>query len=147
MQLSEQTKKMIKRTAPLLKSQGEHITCHMYVLLFSRYPQTTELFSETGKQPQKLAQAIVAFATHVDALDQLQPVLYEISKRHVAAGVRPAHYLMVAEVLMDAMTEILGSDVFTRELRQAWQQAYQVLATHLIQQEQQMLLETALEEV
>ena len=147
MQLSEQTRKMIKQSTPVMKAQGDHITCYMYVLLFARYPETTKLFSEAGKQPQKLAQAIVAFATHIDALEQIQPALYNISKRHVAAGVRPAHYLMVAEVLLDAMADILGSDVFTHELRQAWQQAYQVLATHLIQQEQQMVLETALEEV
>jgi len=50
--------------------------------------------------------------------------------------VEPKHYARVVLVLMDAMQEILVEAVFTAELKIAWQQAYDVLAAHLIQQEQ-----------
>jgi len=73
MQLSEKTIRLIKNSQQLINTHGERITCHMYVLLFSRYPETTKLFTNTGKQPKKLAQAIAAFVAHIEVLDQLQP--------------------------------------------------------------------------
>lgn len=118
----------VKTTAPLLRTHGEMITTRMYEILFTKYPQTEALFANAENQPAKLAQAIVAYATHIDKLENLSNAVEHIARKHVGAQVKPQHYPMVADALLTAMSEVLGTEIITREVITAWTAAYHELA-------------------
>ncbi len=128
MSLSAQQIATVKSTAPLLKTQGETITTRMYEILFAKYPQTEVLFAHAENQPTKLAKAIVAYATHIDKPENLSNAIEHIARKHVGAQVQPEHYPMVADALLTAMSEVLGTEVITAEVVVAWTAAYRELA-------------------
>ena len=62
MSLSQETVKAIKETVPLVREKAEEVTTRMYEILFTKYPQTKEMFvNAQSDQHKKLAGAITAF--------------------------------------------------------------------------------------
>lgn len=132
MNLKLETIEMIKATYPLLKKEGVHVTKKMYDILFVEYPECEKLFGAAKNQPEKLANSILAFVSHIDHIEQIAGSLENIAKKHVAAEVKAIHYPMVADALIKAMKDTLGEEVFTRKVTDAWVEAYTFLASHLM---------------
>ncbi|MCD6389736.1 MAG: hypothetical protein J7L69_10025 [Desulfobulbaceae bacterium] len=138
MTISQQTIEIVKSTAPLLKEKGEDVTARMYPILFSKYPETEVLFKNANNQPAKLATAIAAYAANIDQLENLGDAVERMAQRHVNVKVKPKHYPMVADALLTAMTEVLGSDVVTDEVSSAWGEAFNFLADILKTREKEL---------
>lgn len=138
MSISEETIKLVKSTAPLLKEKGEDVTTKMYQILFSKYAETEVLFKNANNQPTKLAAAISAYAANIDKLENLSDAVELMAQRHVNAEIKPKHYPMVGDALLTAMTEVLGSDVITDEVYSAWGEAYNFLAEVLKKREKEL---------
>jgi len=136
--LSAQTIALVKATVPLLQERGEHITRHFYPLMFREYPQTKAYFNKAhqagGSQPRALAGAILAYASHIDRLDEIADALPRIVHKHVALGVQPEHYPIVGECLLQAIRAVLGAAA-SDEVIAAWGEAYGALAELLISSE------------
>jgi nitric oxide dioxygenase len=139
--LEQKTIDLIKSTAPILKKQGNTITTRMYEIMFDRYPEVKTQFDMSaqanGTQPNKLATAVYAYATHIDNLEALKTAVDKIAHRHVATHVLPEQYPIVGECLLKAIQDVLG-DAATTEVMTAWTEAYQVLADIFIDREQQI---------
>ena len=134
--MNETTKEIVKSTAPLLKQNGEAITKAMYVILFEKYPETQKLFeNSTPDQHKKLANAIYAYAANIDKLDALKGGIETIVATHIKANVKPEHYPMVEDALLTAIVNVLGEDVATSTVIDAWREAYRFLADVLISKE------------
>lgn len=142
-----QTIALIQATVPLLKSRGEDITRHFYRVMLTEYPELKAFFNEAhqaeGTQARALAGAVLAYASHIDRVHELAPALPRIIQKHVALGVQPAHYPIVGQCLLRAIREVLGADVATDEIIEAWAQAYGALAQLLIDAEEQVYAATA----
>src|SRR5688572_21513688 len=114
-ELSPETIRIVKATAPALVQHGVAITTRMYERLFVD-PEIKALFDQaaqvSGEQPKRLAAAIVAFAQNVDNLPALATAVERMAARHVATHVKPSHYPAVAEALLPAIRDVLG-DVAT----------------------------------
>jgi nitric oxide dioxygenase len=140
-ELSSTTIGIVKSTAPLLVQNGVAITTAMYERLFVD-AEIKALFDQaaqqSGEQPRRLAAAIVAFAQNVDNLPVLATAIERMATRHVQTHVRPEHYPSVAAALLPAIRDVLGSDVATDEVLQAWAEAYGFLADVLIAREAEM---------
>lgn len=132
---------IIKATAPVVGAHARDITECFYPLMFERYPTVAELFNQThqqkGTQRQALANALVAYATHIDKLEALGDAVGLIAHKHVSLNILPEHYPIVGECLMEAIGQILG-DAVTPEIADAWGAAYQQLADILIGVEEQL---------
>jgi len=136
--LTDERKKIVKDTAPVLKEKAEAITTRMYEIMFSNYPDAKELFKNAPKnQNQVLARAIVAYAANIDNLGALEGAVDKIVKRHVDTKVKPEHYPWVIESLLQAMTDVLD-EVATLEVKDAWFAAYWFLAGILMNKEKEM---------
>jgi hemoglobin-like flavoprotein len=61
----------------------------------------------------------------------LAAYLQALGRRHHGYGAEPAHYEAVGEVLLDSLAHIAG-DAWTDEARQAWTDAYAVVADVMI---------------
>ena len=126
---------IVKATAPALEKHGVAITTAMYARLFKN-PEIEAMFDRaaqaSGEQPRRLAGAILAYARNIDKLQNLGSAVDRMVARHVQTGVKPEHYPYVANALLPAIREVLGADVATDEVLDAWGQAYWMLADILI---------------
>jgi len=134
--MTQTSKTIVKSTAPLLKERGEEITKAMYPLLFFKYPEVEVLFKDAEpNQYKKLASAVYAYASNIDRLEELSAGIAVMVKAHVKTNVKPEHYPMVGDALLAAIKNVLGKDVATPEVLDAWAEAYQFLADVLIAEE------------
>lgn len=138
MSLSATTIAAIKETTPLVRESAQEVTTRMYEILFTKYPQTKELFANAqSDQHKKLAGAIAAFAANVDNLGALSGAVEKMAATHVATLVKPEHYPMVGDALLNAMSDVLG-DAFSETYKKAWGEAYGFLGNILMQREQEL---------
>ena len=147
MSVSTEQKQWIKATIPALEQGGEALTTHFYKLMFSKYPLTATFFNpahqQKGTQPRALANAVLAYAKHIDNPAVLMNAVTLIVNKHVALGVKAEHYPIVGECLLQAMKEVLG-DAATPEIIDAWAAAYGQLADILINAEANLYAKQAM---
>lgn len=136
--LSSEVMAIVKSTAPALERHGVAITTRMYERLFEN-SEIEAMFDraaqKSGEQPKRLAAAILAYARNIDRLDALTPAVMRMVARHVETGVKAEHYPHVATALLPAIRDVLGADVATDAVLDAWGQAYWALADILIARE------------
>lgn len=136
--MNNETKAIIKATAPILKEHGEAITTAMYKVLFEKYPQTQALFKDaSADQHKKLANAVYAYAANIDHLENLTKGIEQMALVHVKTHVLPEHYPMVGDALLQAIKSVLGENA-TDEIMAAWEEAFGFLAKVLIAREQEL---------
>jgi nitric oxide dioxygenase len=147
MTVSTEQKQWIKATIPALEQGGEALTTHFYKLMFSKYPITATFFNpahqQKGSQPRALANAVLAYARHIDNPAVLMNAVTLIVNKHVALGVKAEHYPIVGECLLQAMKEVLGAAA-TPEIIDAWAAAYGQLADILINAEANLYAKQAM---
>ncbi|WP_313319429.1 NO-inducible flavohemoprotein [Stenotrophomonas sp.] len=134
--LSSTQRDLIKATIPLLETGGEALTKHFYGLMLTESDAARPLFNPvhqiSGDQPRALANAVLMYAKNIDRLEALGPLVGQIVAKHVALQVLPEHYPIVGHYLLRAIREVLGPEVATDEIIDAWGTAYQMLADLLI---------------
>jgi nitric oxide dioxygenase len=140
--LSDQTKAIVRSTAPILEEHGVALTTHFYKRMFEHDPEVLPYFNPAnqaaGKQPRALAGAVLAYAQHIDDLSVLGDAVELIAQKHAALMVRPDQYEVVGRNLLASIKEVLG-DGATEEVIEAWGQAYGTLADILIAREETIL--------
>jgi len=145
--VSPKTIEIVKSTAPVIKQHGKTITTRMYEIMFDTHPEVKAQFDMSaqanGTQPAKLANAIYAYATHIDDLESLKAMVDKIAHRHVATHVLPEEYPIVGECLLKAIKDVLGNAA-TEEVMSAWTEAYLALADIFIHREQEMYQKVSL---
>nr|WP_158903549.1 NO-inducible flavohemoprotein [Burkholderia sp. L27(2015)] len=133
--LTQQTKDIVKATAPVLAEHGYPIIQHFYKRLLEAHPELKNVFNmahqEQGQQQQALARAVYAYAENIEDPASLTAVLKNIANKHASLGVRPEQYPIVGEHLLGAIKAVLG-DAATDEIISAWAQAYGNLADILM---------------
>ena len=78
-------------------------------------------------QGRKLMQALHIVVKGLNRLDAILPAVEDLGRRHVAYGVRDAHYDTVGAALLWTLEQGLG-EAFTAPVKQAWATAYGILA-------------------
>lgn len=139
--LQAKTIEIIKSTVPVLEVHGEAITSRFYQLLFTKHPELLNIFNHAnqkkGRQQAALANAVYAAAANIDKLEMIIPVVKQIAHKHRSLGVKPEHYPVVGENLLQAIKDVLG-DAATDEIINAWAEAYGVIADAFIGVERDM---------
>ncbi|HSP23341.1 MAG TPA: NO-inducible flavohemoprotein [Planococcus sp. (in: firmicutes)] len=147
--LSEETRTIIKSTAPILEDHGVTITTLFYRRMFEEHPELLNIFNHAnqaqGRQQTALAKTVYAAAIHIDNLEEIMPAVIQIGHKHVSLGVKAEHYPIVGAHLLLAMKEVLG-EAATDEIIQAWSDAYGVIADAFISVEKSMYQKTAAQE-
>ena len=134
--LSQQTITIVKSTAPILEEHGETLTRHFYQRMFQHNPEVLPFFNPAnqtaGKQQRALASAITAYAANVDNLEVLGGAVELIAQKHASLMIKPEHYPIVGTCLLRAIREVLGEEIATDAVIEAWGEAYWQLANILI---------------
>lgn len=141
-----QHRNIVQATVPVLREQGENITRVFYREMFQAHPELLNVFNpanqRNGGQAKSLAASILAYAAHIDRLDQLGGMVEQIAQKHFSLEILPAHYPIVGKHLLGAIKTVLG-EAATPEILEAWGAAYQQLADVMIGREKQLYEEAA----
>ncbi len=133
---------IVSSTVPLLEQGGEALTTHFYRMLLAEHPEVRPFFNEThqarGDQPRALANGVLMYAKNIDRLEAMGPLATQIVNKHVALQVMPEHYPIVGGCLLRAIRDVLGAEVATDAVIDAWAAAYGQLADILIGAEKQL---------
>ena len=134
--LSAEHRAIVTATVPILEQGGEALTRHFYPILFRDFPEVVPYFNQahqqSGAQQRALANGVLMYAKHIDRLEALGPLVNQIVAKHVSLDIRPEHYPMVGASLLKAIREVLGAEVATDAVLEAWGAAYGQLADILI---------------
>ena len=134
----------IKATIPILQERAQELTQYFYERMFKHNPEVIPLFSPvnqaTGMQQKTLAAVICSYAENIDNLDALGETIELIANKHASLRIKPEHYPIVGENLLESMKEVLG-DVANDHIIDAWRRAYLLLADILIDREKQIYAE------
>lgn len=137
--IAEQTRVIIKSTAPVLAVHGETITQVFYKRMFIQHPELRDMFNMTnqkkGAQSKALANAVFMYAKHIDNLEVLGATVEMIAQKHASLAVTRDMYPIVGENLLAAIQEVLG-EAATPAIMTAWTEAYQFLADILASREE-----------
>lgn len=79
-----------------------------------------------------------AYAQNIDDLTPVLPVVERLCNKHASLHILPAHYAIVGEHLLQAIGQVVGTDVFSGELYEAWVVAYWQLAHICINREAEL---------
>jgi nitric oxide dioxygenase len=130
--LSAEHRAIVKATVPLLESGGEALTTHFYNMMISEHPEVRPMFNlanqASGAQQRALANGVLMYARHIDQLEQLGGLVSQIINKHVALNILPEHYPIVGRCLLKSIREVLGAEIATDAVLEAWGAAYQQLA-------------------
>ena len=84
-----------------------------------------------------MSNAVIAAAANIDRLENIVPVVKQISHKHRSIGVKPEHYPIVGKYLLISIKDVL-KDRAAPEVIQAWEKAYGVIADAFIGIEKDM---------
>lgn len=124
----EQTR-IVRETWSQVAPIADQASQLFYDRLFEIDPSTKPLFRADGlaEQRRKLMQTLDQLVRGLDRLDDLVPVIQDLGRRHVAYGVRDAHYDSVGAALLWTLERGLGTD-WTDEAKGAWTEVYTLTA-------------------
>ena len=113
----------------LVAPRGDELVEMFYVRLFAAAPAAKELFAGTDLPRQRtvLLRTLVLLRKALRDLDAIVPALRSLGARHVAYGVRPDHYPVVADALIAAMAEVAGA-AWQPRYERAWSGALEVVS-------------------
>lgn len=119
---------IVRSSYALVEPQSEDLGRHFYARLFSRAPETRELFPVNMEvQRSRLLRALVHVAQMVDRPDELVPFLEQLGRDHRKFGVLARHYDAVGYALIGAIRDFSG-DAWTPEVDRAWTESYRAVA-------------------
>jgi nitric oxide dioxygenase len=111
---------------------SEQAAALFYGRLFEIDPAIKPLFhGDMKEQGRKLMATLAVVVNNLNNLGAVLPAASALAKRHVAYGVKPAHYTPVGEALLWTLRQGLGAS-WAPELAAAWAAAYGVLSEYMI---------------
>lgn len=142
--LSPAHAEVVKATLPVVGGAIGEITPVFYRRLFAAHPELErDLFNRgnqaNGSQQKALAGSVAMYATLlVDPDAPGADVIERIAHKHASLGVAPEQYPVVYEHLFAAIVEVLGADVVTADVAEAWTAVYWSMADMLIGREREL---------
>lgn len=105
-------------------------------MMFENHPELKNIFNQTnqriGDQSKALANAVYAAAANIDQLETILPTVMPITEKHRSLNIKPEHYPIVGKHLLLAMRDVLGEEVATDAIINAWEKAYNKIANVFI---------------
>ncbi|MCW2637002.1 MAG: Flavohemoprotein [Blastococcus sp.] len=111
---------------------GDEAPLYFYSHLFLSHPETRAMFPVSmAHQRDRLFAALGDVVARVDDLGSLVPILQQLGRDHRKFGTLAAHYPAVGASLLATLEHF--DDEWTPELAKSWSEAYDVVASVMIQ--------------
>jgi hemoglobin-like flavoprotein len=130
--MTPRQKQLVQETFAKVVPMSDQAASLFYGRLFETDPTLRGLFKTDIKvQGRKLMQMIGYCVGKLDALDELVPAVKELGRKHADYKVKESDYATVGAALLWTLEQGLGP-VFTTEVKEAWSDVYQTLASTMI---------------
>ncbi|MFC6011325.1 FAD-binding oxidoreductase [Nocardia lasii] len=111
----------------------EKLSRSFYSILFTDYPGVRDYFpAAMDSQRDRLVKAISYTLDRLEEPDKLLPFLAQLGRDHRKYGVQPAHYVAVANSLKTAIREFAGTEMWTDEVANAWDEGLATISGAMI---------------
>jgi len=108
---------------------SEHATLIFYAKLFEKNPSLKVLNrADMAEQGKKQMTMIATAVNGLSKLDEIVPAVKDLGTRHAGYGVTDSMYDTVGAALIETLEVGLGEQ-FTDQVKEAWIEAYTILAT------------------
>lgn len=133
LKLTEHQQHLVQSSFQALVDDVDVTAQTFYDNLFALDPSLKSMFREDSRvQGRKLMQMFLMLVNGLNQPESLVPVLSDMGKRHAGYGVRPEHFPVVGEALLQTLAQALGDD-FTPDIAAAWQTTYDGLRQIVIE--------------
>ncbi|MBW1601739.1 flavohemoprotein [Streptomyces sp. JJ66] len=123
---------LIRQTMAEIEPASDAVTAYFYALLFVRHPHLRDLFpASMNHQRDRLFQALLTAAQHVDNGAVLTDYLAGLGRGHRKYGTRPEHYPAVGECLLAALARYAHHS-WSPQTEAAWVRAYTAISQIMI---------------
>jgi hemoglobin-like flavoprotein len=113
-------KRLIRETLPAIREVSDPLVHLFYGRLFQLAPAVRPMFrNDIGIQARKFGEMLEALVEGLEDFDQQRPTLRAMGLRHVAYGVIPAHYDVLASAFLWALGHMLYPE-FSPDIKGAW---------------------------
>jgi len=131
--MNAERKRLVQTSWEAIVPDHDRAAARFYERLFENDAGARALFANTNmvEQRVKFVNMVGEIIRNLDLPEELIPTLSALGRRHVDYGVRPIHYDRVREALFAALAMELG-DGFTTDVRDAWEEAYALLASVML---------------
>jgi nitric oxide dioxygenase len=120
--------KLVQQSFEKAAGLGEKVAEIFYAELFAIDPSLRRMFhGDMREQGRKLLTTLALVVRSLHAPDQIMEPVRKLAVKHLDYGVAPEHYTYVGNALLRTLQKGLGPE-FTPEVREAWRQAFTVLA-------------------
>ena len=121
---------VLSQSFQAIKPQSMAFAQRFYDKLFEKSAEVRQLFASTNMQEQcrALVAALAFVVVGVTENKDIREDLTSLGARHKSYGVKPAHYALVGESLIETLREYFGSQ-WTQEMETTWIDAYEVVSS------------------
>jgi len=120
---------LVQQSFEKVAALGEKVAELFYAELFAIDPSLRQMFSgNMQEQHRKLLSALAMVIRSLHTPEKIIGPAQKLAVKHLDYGVIPIHYTYVGNALLRTLKKGLG-DQFTPELRDAWVDAFRILAT------------------
>ncbi|HIP79268.1 MAG TPA: hemin receptor [Kiloniellaceae bacterium] len=124
MALTPDETELIRNSFRVVSQDTQQAANRFYRILFERSPHLRHMFlNDMEQQGGMLMSKLGLIVAELQNIPGLVPVLEDLALRHVAYGVKPQHYPLVGDALLQMLAEVLAED-FTPATGAAWVKAY-----------------------
>jgi hemoglobin-like flavoprotein len=125
---------VLEESFRVIKPRADEFIEAFYNRLFTVYPEAKPLFAgvDMAVQRKKLLAALILVMQHLRNPAALGTALRELGGRHETYGVKPQHYPMVGNALLNTFAAFLD-DQWTVEVEQAWTDAYGAIVSLMLE--------------
>lgn len=133
--------RLVRNSFSKIEPIAAQVGAAFYNKLFNNNPETRELFKrDMSYQHAKfmsvvnelvslhLRSLISLPVTLLNSAEAAMPAVHMLGKRHADFGVTPAHFDLMRSALLETFSELLSDD-FTPQMREAWEAAFDVMAS------------------
>ncbi len=120
--------KLVQNSFEKVRPISETAAELFYKRLFELNPSLKSLFKGDMKTQGIMLMKMLDYAvTGLNEPDKIVPEIKALGKRHVGYGVKEEYYETVGEALLWTLEKGIGED-FTRDVKEAWAEAYKLLS-------------------
>jgi hemoglobin-like flavoprotein len=131
--MTSQSLARIEKSFELLSTRIDQMTRAFYDALFRTRPDTRALFQvNMDVQRQHLGAALALIARNLRFLDIMTEPLRELGAGHAHVGVKPEHYPVVRDAMLEAIGGAVG-DQWTPQLRADWHELLEMICRVMLE--------------
>jgi nitric oxide dioxygenase len=131
--LSSRQKRLVRESLEAIQEYSNAVTKLFYGRLFEVAPEVRGLFKNSiDEQSKKLLEMLGTIVDSLDRLQELEPRLIELGRRHAGYGVKPEHYDLVRTALLWSIARALDNE-FDAETKTAWNEMLRAVTAVMLE--------------